>query len=215
MKEQEEADRQAAQAAQQRAEREAAERAAAEQRLADEQKREKEQARRAAEVALAAEAAEAAARQAEAAAARKAAETQARAAVKNATGVEAYLEDVDDVIVLNSDGDKYLEVQFPHLAHASKQYLPDGRCNDCHHTQEGDEAPEACNSCHDVGGDADEEKKKKRAVHDKNKGFPRADGQEQTSCVGCHKSMNALLDAGQRSGEKAPTKCTTCHKRKR
>ena len=78
----------------------------------------------------------------------------------------------------------------------------------------GDDAPEACSSCHDIGGDADEEKLKTRSVHSKNQGFPRTGDQEQTSCVGCHKSMNSLLKAGKREGEAAPTKCTACHKRK-
>ena len=68
--------------------------------------------------------------------------------------------------------------------------------------------------CHDIGGDADEDIAKKRFAHNKNKGFPRSGDQEETSCVGCHKSQNALLKAGKREGEKAPTKCTTCHKRK-
>jgi len=200
-------------AAQEKAE--AAERAAAAKELAAQEAAAKDAERKAAEAALAASAAAEADAAKAAAAARKKSEDQARAAASNATGVESYLEDVDDVIPMNIDGVKYLTVEFPHLAHASNQYLPNGKCNDCHHTHEGDDAPEACSSCHDIGGDADEEGKKKRAFHTKNKGFPREADQEETSCVGCHKSQNALLAAGQREGEKAPTKCTTCHKRKR
>ena len=147
--------------------------------------------------------------------ARSKAEEQARAAAANATGVESYLEDVDDVIVLNTNGKKYNSVEFPHLAHSSMQYLPNGTCNDCHHTLEGDdEAPEACDSCHNIGGDADEDRAKTRATHSKKKGFPREAGQEETSCVGCHKSMNAALKAGTRQGEKAPSKCKSCHTKK-
>ena len=187
--------------------------AAAKKLDADERKARAEE-RKAAEAALAAEAAAEDERAKAAAAARKQSEDEARAAAKNATGVESYLEDVDDVIQMNTNGKKYQAVEFPHLAHASKKYLPNGSCNDCHHTQEGEESPEACSSCHDIGGDADEDTAKKRFAHTKNKGFPRSGDQEETSCVGCHKSQNALLKAGKREGEKAPTKCTTCHKRK-
>ena len=48
-------------------------------------------------------------------------------------------------------------------------------------------------------------------AHTKKKPFPMAPDQEEVSCVGCHKSMNAMLKAGERQGDKAPTKCTTCH----
>ncbi|MBW2725485.1 MAG: SH3 domain-containing protein [Deltaproteobacteria bacterium] len=214
-KEQAEADAQAADKAADKAKRDEAARADARKRLEAEEKQAKQAERKAAEAALVAEAAEEAEKDRAASAARKKAEEQARASAKSATGVESYLEDVDDVITLNTDGEKYLSVKFPHLAHASKQYLPNGSCNDCHHTQEGDEAPEACITCHEIGGDADEDKKKKRAVHTKNKGFPRQGDQEETSCVGCHKSMNSLLEASKREGDPAPTKCTVCHKRNR
>ena len=221
-KEQAVADRQAAKEARlaaQEAKRAAAAKAAiqaeAKRKLEFEERKARAAERKAAEEALAAEAAAQAEQDLKAAAARKKFEEQARAAAKNATGVDSFLEDVDDVISLNTAGTKYLPVEFPHLAHASKQYLPNGACRDCHHTQEGDEAPEACSTCHEIDGDADEDKQKTRAVHTKNKGFPRTGDQEQTSCVGCHKSQNALLTAGQRTGEPAPTKCTACHKRKR
>ena len=189
--------------------------AAAQKQLEAEERQARARERQAAEAAIAAEMAAQADQERKAAAARKKFEEQARAAASNATGVASFLEDVDDVIQLNTQGVKYLQVDFPHLAHASKQYLPNGQCADCHHTQEGEDAPEACSTCHEIGGDADEEKQKTRAVHTKNKGFPRTGGQEETSCVGCHKSQNALLTAGSRTGEPAPTKCTACHKRKR
>jgi hypothetical protein len=52
-------------------------------------------------------------------------------------------------------------------------------------------------------------------VHKKTLPFPKEEGQEQVSCVGCHKSQNELLAMGKRTGEKAPTKCTLCHTRKK
>jgi hypothetical protein len=211
--EQAEADRLAQAAA---LEREAAEREAARKKMEADEKRRQMEERRAAEAALAAEAAAKSKREATENAAREAAERQALEAARDATGVESFLEDVDEVITLNTSGKKYNSVEFPHLAHASKRYLPNGACNDCHHTHEDDdESPEACSSCHDIGGDADEDRAKTRAVHSKNKGFPRESGQEETSCVGCHKSLNAALQAGARQGDKAPTKCTSCHSRKR
>ncbi|HEB88655.1 MAG TPA: hypothetical protein ENI85_03710 [Deltaproteobacteria bacterium] len=64
-------------------------------------------------------------------------------------------------------------------------------------------------------GDADEEKAKKRYVHTKGLSFPKEPDQEQISCVSCHKAMNARLAAGERTGNKAPVKCTQCHARKK
>jgi hypothetical protein len=151
-----------------------------------------------------------------AAAAAKAKEQAAQAAAPPAASVNPlaeYLEDVDDVIVLNEGGVKYQSMEFPHLAHAGDDYLPGGDCQTCHHTQEGTDTPEACSECHDIGGDAEEEKAKKRFAHAKTKGFPKEPDQEEVSCVGCHKSMNAMLAAGEREGDKAPTKCTVCHEK--
>jgi len=181
-----------------------------------EEKRRQAEERRAAEARLKAAAAAEAERNAKESAAREEAERQALEAASNSDGVESFLEDVDETIVLNPSGKKYNEVEFPHLAHASNRYLPNGNCNDCHHTHEDDdESPEACTDCHDVDGDAGETRAKTRAVHAKNKGFPREPSQDETSCVGCHKSMNAALQSGARDGKKAPTKCTSCHTRKR
>jgi hypothetical protein len=212
----------AALSAQQKAEEErkakaaAAAAAAAEaKRMKEEEHRKAEAEREKAEAALAQEKAQEAERAKKAEAARKKAEAQARAAAAKSSGIEKYLEDVDDVVILNSNGKKYNKVEFAHLAHASNQYMPDGQCQTCHHTQEGDESPEACNTCHEIGGDADEEKAKKRYVHTKTLSFPKPEGQEQVSCVGCHKSQNELLEMGKRTGDKAPTKCTLCHTRKK
>ncbi len=197
------------------AERQKAEAASEAKRLeAEEQQRAAEE-RRKAEAALAKQKAEEADRAQKAEASRQKAEAEARAAAAKSTGIERFLEDVDDSIVLNTDGVKYETVKFAHLAHASNQYMPDGQCQTCHHTQEGDDSPEACSECHSIGGDADEEKKKTRAVHTKNLPFPKEKGQEQVSCVGCHRSQNELLAMGKREGEKAPTKCTLCHTRKK
>ncbi len=200
----------------------AAEAAAEAKRIEDEAKRIEEAERRAAEAerrkaeaALTQQKAQEKERARAAETARKEAEEQARRAAASGRGVERYLEDADDVMILNTDGEKYNEVEFAHLAHASDQYMPNGECQTCHHTQEGDESPASCSECHDIGGDADEEKKKTRAVHSKKHPFPRSGDQEQTSCVGCHKSQNELLAMGKREGEKAPTKCTLCHTRKK
>lgn len=125
-----------------------------------------------------------------------------------------FLKDVDDVIVMNKDGVKYNSLKFPHAKHAGNDYMPGGNCQTCHHTQEGDESPESCNTCHNIDGDAEEEKAKKRFAHNKKKPFPMGPDQEQVSCAGCHKSMNNMLKAGEREGEKAPNKCTNCHTRK-
>ncbi len=212
---QEEEARSRAAAAEAEAEAAKAEAEAEAKRLAAEEKQRADEERKKAEAALAAEKAAAAERASQAEAARKKAEEQARAAAAKSTGIERFLEDVDDEITMNTDGDKYDVVKFLHLAHASKEYVPNGECQTCHHTQEGDESPEACSECHEIGGDADEEKKKKRAFHKKALRFPMEEGQEQVSCVGCHKSQNELLAMGKRTGEKAPTKCTLCHTRKK
>jgi len=202
----------AAQAAREAAKREAAAKAEAE-RIAAEERRLAEEERRKAEAALAQEKAQEAKREAAADATRKQAEEQARAAAASSSGIERYLEDVDDTIRLNADGEKYNPVKFNHLAHASKKYVADGTCQTCHHTQEGDDSPEPCSQCHEVGGEADEEKKKSRAVHTKDLPYPKEDGQEHVSCVGCHKTQNEQLAMGTRKGKQAPTKCTGCHTR--
>jgi hypothetical protein len=214
-KQKEEEAARAAEAARAEAAAEAAEAAAEAKRMEEQERQAAEAAKQKAEADLAQQKAEESDRARKAEAARKKAEDEARAAAAKSTGIERYLEDVDDVVILNTDGVKYNSVEFAHLAHASNQYMPDGECQTCHHTQEGDESPEACSECHEIGGDADEEKKKTRSVHQKNLKFPKPEDQEQVSCVGCHKSQNQLLEMGKRTGEKAPTKCTLCHTRKR
>ncbi|HEB88920.1 MAG TPA: hypothetical protein ENI85_05055 [Deltaproteobacteria bacterium] len=158
------------------------------------------------------------ARAAEAAKAAKAAAKKPAAAAAAASNdpLLKYLDDVDDKIVMNTNGKKYKKFRFPHKKHATGVFLPEMTCQTCHHTLEGDdESPVACNECHDIGGDADEEKAKKRYVHTKGLSFPKEPDQEQISCVSCHKAMNARLAAGERTGNKAPVKCTQCHARKK
>ncbi|MFQ5666485.1 MAG: cytochrome c3 family protein [Candidatus Binatia bacterium] len=152
------------------------------------------------------------------AAERKRQEREARAAesaAKEATGLARYLRGLPEVFTLNKDGKKYLPVRFTHATHSSKGYVPGSTCQTCHHTQEGDEKPEKCSECHNVGGDAEETKAKTRATHSKQDPFPKEPGQEAVSCVGCHLAQNALLEEGKRSGKEAPRKCTGCHKKKR
>jgi hypothetical protein len=122
-----------------------------------------------------------------------------------------HLEDVDDVIILNTDGKKFKTVEFSHLKHATGEFSSGVTCQSCHHTQEDDSSPDGCNECHDLGGDADEKKTKKRYAHKKGLAFPMDSNQEEISCVSCHKALNKLLAAGEREGEKAPSKCTQCH----
>jgi hypothetical protein len=147
-------------------------------------------------------------------AARQRVEQKAKQAASSSSGVERYLEEVDDTLILNKDGVKKQTVEFSHLAHASKEYVPGIECSTCHHTLEDEEKPEGCHNCHDVGGDADETKKKTRATHSKQHPYPKEVCQEQVSCYACHKAQNALLEAGKRSGDEAPTKCTSCHAKK-
>jgi uncharacterized protein YgiM (DUF1202 family) len=150
------------------------------------------------------------------AAAEAAAATAAAAVAKPSPAADPlahYLEDVDDVIRMNTNGKKYKKVKFPHRKHATGLFYSEMTCQTCHHTQEDDDSPVACNECHDIDGDADEEKTKKRYVHAKGLDFPKEPDQEQVSCVSCHKAMNALLADGEREGEKAPVKCTKCHAR--
>lgn len=138
---------------------------------------------------------------------------QAMAAATPADPLAKYLEDVDDKVTMNTDGEKYKKFKFSHKKHATGEYFADVQCRTCHHTQEGDDSPVACNECHNIGGDADEEKAKKKYVHTKGMSFPMEDDQEQISCVSCHKVMNDLYDEGERKGKKAPVKCTACHAR--
>jgi len=117
-------------------------------------------------------------------------------------------------LILNTAGEKYEPVEFSHAAHANARYTKGIECVTCHHTHEGDGPPDPCSDCHDVGGEADEDRKKTRSAHEKAKPFPFEPGQEEVSCLGCHKAQNAVLSSGGRSGKKAPTKCTGCHSKK-
>ncbi|MFP6656347.1 MAG: cytochrome c3 family protein [Myxococcota bacterium] len=122
-----------------------------------------------------------------------------------------HLEDVDDVMILNPDGKKFKIVEFSHRKHAVGEFSSGVTCQTCHHTQEDDSPPVGCNECHELDGDADEKKTKKRSTHKKGLSFPMDSDQEEISCVSCHKALNKLLAAGEREGEKAPSKCTQCH----
>ena len=153
--------------------------------------------------------------QAEAERQKKAAEDAAKTAAAAATSVERHLAGLAAIFTLNPNGKKYQTVRFTHSAHADKNYVAGIQCQTCHHTQEADEKPEKCLNCHNIDGDAEETKLKTRATHSKAHPFPKESAdQESVSCVGCHKTQNSLLEAGQRAGEKAPTKCTGCHKKK-
>lgn len=137
-----------------------------------------------------------------------------RVTSERATGIERHLAGLADILTLNPNGEKYQTARFTHSAHANKDYVVAIQCQVCHHTQEGDEKPEKCEQCHKIGGEAGEEVLKTRAVHTKDKPFPKEAGQDEVSCVGCHSSENVLLEAGQRSGKEAPTKCIACHQKK-
>jgi hypothetical protein len=146
---------------------------------------------------------------------KKAAAAAAKTASAAATGVERHLVGLAETFALNPNGEKYQTVRFTHSAHADKNYVAGIQCQTCHHTQEGDEKPEKCSTCHDIDGDAGETKLKTNATHSNAHPFPKDSAdQEQVSCIGCHKAQNSLLEAGQRSGKQAPTKCTGCHKKK-
>jgi len=132
------------------------------------------------------------------------------AAAKGGGGLDAMLASLPASMTLNRDGEKKGEVSFKHAAHASEEYVKGITCKTCHHTQKANEKPAKCMTCHRVGGDADEDEPKTKATHSKEAEF----GKKKVSCVGCHMSMNAELQEGKRTGNEAPTKCTTCHANK-
>ena len=138
-----------------------------------------------------------------------------KAATAATAGLERYLAGLPDTFTLNPNGEKYEPVHFAHAAHASKKYGADVQCQTCHHTQIGDEKPEKCETCHNVGGKAGEQKPQTQAVHAKDKPFPKQADQKEVSCIGCHQAQNTLLAEGKRSGKEAPTKCLGCHERKK
>ena len=153
--------------------------------------------------------------QAEAERQKKAAAAATKTAAAAATGVDRHLVGLAETFALNPNGEKYQTVRFTHSAHADKNYVAGIQCQTCHHTQEGDEKPEKCSNCHNIDGDAGETKLKTNATHSKAHPFPKESAdQESVSCIGCHNAQNSLLEAGQRSGKQAPTKCTGCHKKK-
>ena len=125
--------------------------------------------------------------------------------------MKGYLADVPEVFTLNKNGKRKKTVRFTHAAHMN--YAAGITCQTCHHFQEGDDQPEKCSECHDVRGIADEARQMTRAFHSNKRPFPQ-EGEDEVSCMGCHKAQNALLAEGKRSGNAAPTKCIVCHKNK-
>jgi hypothetical protein len=129
-------------------------------------------------------------------------------------GVERHLAGLPESFTLNANGEKYAPFSFAHAQHANAKYGAGVQCQTCHHTQKGDEKPQKCETCHNVGGEAGEKKLQSQSVHAKDKPFPMQPGQEQVSCIGCHTAQNALLTEGKRTGKEAPTKCLGCHEKK-
>lgn len=136
-------------------------------------------------------------------------------ATAQTAGVERHLAGLPDTYTLNPNGEKYGPVRFTHAAHAGQKYGAGVQCQTCHHTQTKEEKPEKCETCHSVGGKAGEKKPQAQATHAKDKPFPTKAGQKEVSCIGCHQAQSTLLAEGKRSGQEAPTKCVTCHERKK
>jgi len=138
-----------------------------------------------------------------------------KAATAAQAGLDRHLSGLSDTFTLNANGEKYEPVSFAHAAHASAKYGSGVQCQTCHHTQTGEEKPEKCETCHNVGGKAGEKKPQAQASHAKDKPFPMQAGQKEVSCIGCHQAQNTLLTEGKRSGKEAPTKCLGCHEKKK
>ena len=121
---------------------------------------------------------------------------------------------LSDVLILNPDGDRYQPFSFSHAAHSAPDFLPRMTCTTCHHTHEDTSRPLGCTECHDIDGDAGEAKKKTNGTHKKHP-FPlESPDQEYVSCLGCHKTQNALIKAGLAQGELSPASCSSCHKKR-
>ncbi len=127
--------------------------------------------------------------------------SEVKAAAAGGGDLRKFLTSMPATLTLNKNGERKNPVKFTHTAHASEKYVPGVTCKTCHHTQKGNEKPEDCMSCHNVGGDAEETSAKTRATH-KDSAVP---GGKHVSCVGCHKSMNEL------NAKSAPTECRDCH----
>lgn len=125
-----------------------------------------------------------------------------------------FLDDVDAVLTLNPDGRTRETTRFDHAKHARGDYFDDASCATCHHDTAAGEKPEPCSACHAPDGEAGETRAKTKASHSSRHPFPMRSGQDAVSCIGCHKAMNRLRDAGRRLGERAPVKCADCHARK-
>ncbi|MCX7858071.1 MAG: cytochrome c family protein [Deltaproteobacteria bacterium] len=96
---------------------------------------------------------------------------------------------VSDVITLKMEGGKLAPVNFPHALHADKQKI---ECAKCHHKEPDPTQPEQCIKCHPITGAKEGVPVFKDAYH--------------KQCIDCHKEVVA-------KGNKAPTKCTECHKK--
>jgi hypothetical protein len=128
--------------------------------------------------------------------------------------LEKYLDQAKPSIEMNEDGKKFQPFSFDHAAHITKDYLFDGTCSSCHHTQkDGSAAPKPCGDCHDVDGEAGETKLKAKAYHSKKSTWEGAADKGGISCLGCHKSHNKALKDGTQKGGKAPSQCAGCHKK--
>lgn len=94
-----------------------------------------------------------------------------------------------DTITLKMEGGKLAPVSFPHSLHVEKQKI---ECAKCHHKEQDPTQPEQCVKCHPVTGAKEGVPVFKDAYH--------------KQCIDCHKEVVA-------KGNKAPTKCTECHKK--
>ncbi len=94
-----------------------------------------------------------------------------------------------EVMTLKVEGGKLAPVPFPHALHAEKHKI---QCSKCHHKEPDPTQPELCIKCH--------------PVKDAKEGVPLFKDAYHKLCIDCHKEVVA-------KGNKAPTKCTECHKK--
>jgi predicted CXXCH cytochrome family protein len=94
-----------------------------------------------------------------------------------------------ETITLKMEGAKLAPVVFPHITHVEKAKI---ECVKCHHKEKDPAQPEPCAKCHPPKEAKEGAVALKDAFH--------------KQCIDCHKDMVA-------KGNKAPTKCTECHKK--
>lgn len=92
-------------------------------------------------------------------------------------------------VILKMEGGKLAPVTFPHAIHAEKQKI---QCAKCHHKDQDPTQPDQCIKCH--------------PPKDAKEGVPVFKDAFHKQCIDCHKEVVA-------KGNKAPTKCTECHKK--